>query len=391
MVVQLCTLRAQEWARGHHLRGAGQSYHSARNKCIGNNGAGICLFGDSSPQKRYKDYHWVLEQNIISGNRWGIYFENVDWIDLAANECTDNQESNLLVGGVASNLSIHPDNPRITRSPHANLVGPSSGVVGKEFVLDASASTDPDGNKLTFRWDLGDGTIVNQPRVAHSFKAAGFYRVGVTVTNGRFSDLAYRDFRVVEDRPEWGTEGQAGDWGWEEVYPRDGLHVQKGRDKPAERVRVIAKPQSRVEKSDDAKEFLAGKSSVGLQVSPSGNPIRLLYPSSKKAGVALAGKSQLVFWSKQFNGNLHAWKGLMPTVTLYETKDKFALLRPYDDAKNYPQNTEDRANWSYWTIPLAGSTQWKLEGKLPETLNYVTIEFYPWGGAHCDCGLMGCV
>ena len=34
------------------------------NICVGNNGAGICMFGDSSPQHRYTSYHWVLDKNV---------------------------------------------------------------------------------------------------------------------------------------------------------------------------------------------------------------------------------------------------------------------------------------------------------------------------------------
>ena len=86
-------------------------------------------------------------------------------------------------------------------------------------------------------------------------------------------------------------------------------------------VRSVPDPQSKVQITNDTKEFLAGRSSLAVRVLPSGNPIRLLYPSSRKAGIALAGKSHLVFWSKQLNGNIHAWKGLMPTVTLYESDE----------------------------------------------------------------------
>jgi parallel beta-helix repeat protein len=362
---------------------AGQSSHTlARgNRCIGNNGAGIALFGDSSPQHKYKAFHWVLEGNVVRGNRWGIYMEFADWIDMAANVCEDNRESNMVAGGSVTNLTQRPDNPRITRSPQAALAGPRSGNVGREIVLDASASTDPEGNKLSFRWDLGDGTIQSEPRAAHMFQAPGFYRVGLTVSNGRFSHLAYCDFRAIDERPELGTEAQAADWAWEEVYPREGLHVPAGQKaRKVEPVRPVPDPQSQVRISDDREVRLAGKSSVAVHVQPSGNPIRLLYPKSKKAGISLAGKSHLVFWSKLLNGNIHAWKGLMPVVTIYESEQNFAMLRPLDDARNYPQNTEDRADWTYRTIPLAGDAQWKLEGELPATLNYMTIEFYPWGG-----------
>ena len=110
--------------------------------------------------------------------------------------------------------------------------------------------------------------------------------------------------------------------------------MQRGHEKMSERVRPILKPQSKVEIANDREVYLAGKSSIAVHVSPSGNPISLQYPSSRKAGISLAGKTHLVFWSKLLNGNIHAWKGLMPTVTLYESETKFALLRPYDDPKN---------------------------------------------------------
>ena len=55
------------------------------NKVIGNNGCGICLFGDNSPDHKFTAFHWVLENNVIKDNRWGIYMEFADWIDMAGN------------------------------------------------------------------------------------------------------------------------------------------------------------------------------------------------------------------------------------------------------------------------------------------------------------------
>ena len=77
------------------------------------------------------------------------------------------------------------------------------------------------------------------------------------------------------------------------------------------------------------------------------------------------------------NPNIHAWKGLMPTVTLYESPTKFCELRPYDDGKNWQGGIE----WIYKTVPLHGGQVWHLKGEVPATLNWMTIEFYPWGGA----------
>ena len=46
------------------------------NKFIGNNGCGICLFGDDSPEHKFTAFHWVLENNVIKrqslGNLHGV-------------------------------------------------------------------------------------------------------------------------------------------------------------------------------------------------------------------------------------------------------------------------------------------------------------------------------
>ena len=65
----------------------------------------------------------------------------------------------------------------------------------------------------------------------------------------------------------------------------------------------------------------------------------------------------------------------MPTVTLYETPTKFCELRPYDD----PQNWQGGIDWVHKSVPLHGSDVWMLKGEVPKTLNWMTIEFYPWG------------
>jgi parallel beta-helix repeat protein len=326
------------------------------NTCVGNNGAGIALVGDMETKGRtWRAFHWIIEQNVLRENRWGIYVQYADWIDVAANVYQNNKEAELRNDGGVTNLTVHPDNPKITQPPRALLAGPSAGKVGQAVLLDASGSTDPGGNALSFRWDLGDGTIAREPRVQHVFKAPGFYRVGLTVNNGLFSDLAWRDFYAVEDGPELGTEGQAADWGWID-------------------------PQSKVRFSDDRRVCIAGRSSVLAHVEPySGMMVGLLYPASKKAGVALAGKKELVFWVKAIDENVPAWQGPQPVVTLYQSEKQFAVLAPKVDFMSARPNNEDREGWSYLVVPLAGSEQWERKGELPATLNWLTIGFDSWG------------
>ena len=139
----------------------------------------------------------------------------------------DNKEDNLVVAEGVSNVTEHAGDAKITASPRAVLEGPSWAVAGKPAFFNAAKSSDEAGRKIIFRWDLDDGSPVeHQSSVTHAFREAGYYRVGVTVTNGRFSDLAYRDFHVVDDLPPLGVKGVAGkaaDWAFQgEMFPREG-------------------------------------------------------------------------------------------------------------------------------------------------------------------------
>jgi parallel beta-helix repeat protein len=353
------------------------------NQCIGNNGAGISMFGDNSPQHAYKAFHWVLQGNVIRDNRWGIYMEFADWIDIAGNTLENNRDGNIIRGGTTTNIVVRPDNPGITRPPEVKLVAPAparpgepvSVKLGQTFTMDASGTTDPGGNPLSFRWDFTDGSVACGPRVEHAFAKAGPHSVGMTATNGCLSNLAYRDFLAYEAVTEWGTEGQAARWIWEEVQGRDRLHVERNHVTEVGPAVPVDNPQTKLELLDDREIRLVGDASLALRVEPSGNPIRLLYPRTKDAGVPLAGKTELTFWVKMTNPNIHAWKGLMPTVTFYESPTRYCELRPYDDPKNW----QGGIGWIYKSVPLHGGPVWKIQGAVPATLNYVSIEFYPWG------------
>jgi parallel beta-helix repeat protein len=365
------------------------------NKCIGNNGAGICMAINASPKQPNRVFHWIIENNVIRDNRWGIYMEEADWIDIAGNVMENNRDGDIIRGGVNTNITIHADDPTITRSPKARLVPPAEVApgepipvkLGQQVVLDASGSSDPDGHPLRFRWDFNDGTTAAGPRVSHAFEKIGPHSVGVTVTNGRFSDLAYCNFLAYEDVSEFGTEGHAADWSWEELQGRNyQWHVPRGQKASTAAVTPVANPQTKVQLSDDRAVRLVGNMSLALRVAPaSENAIRLLYPRAKNAGIPLAGKTSLVFWVKMLNNNIHAWKGFMPTVVIYESPTKFCLLRPNDD----PQNWQGGIDWIHKTIPLHGNEVWNLEGEVPATLNWMTIEFFPWGGAPFQVWLDG--
>ena len=336
------------------------------NRCEGNNGAGIALIGHTESQgKKWNAFHWIIEQNVLKKNRWGIYMQHADWINIGANEFGDNSDGDVYTQGPVvdgratdgnvTNVSQLPNNPKITHPPNAVLRGPASARVGQVVVLDASKSKDRAGNDLTYRWDLGDGTIATKARVEHKFSAPGFYRVGLTVNNGLLSDLAWRDFYVVDGGEELGTEGQATDWTW--------------RDRG-----------SKVAFSNDTDTTICGKSSVLALVKPySGGRVSLLCPIAEKEGRSLADKTELVFWIRAINEGTPAWQSANPVVTLYASDDRFAVLTPAADLMSQRPNNEEREGWTYFKVPLKGNDDWKLEGELPKSVKYLTIGFDSWG------------
>lgn len=55
--------------------------------------------------------------------------------------------------------------------------------VGETVVFSAEASSDPDGDPLTYRWRLGDGATAEGADASHAFETPGRYPVTVTVTD----------------------------------------------------------------------------------------------------------------------------------------------------------------------------------------------------------------
>lgn len=69
---------------------------------------------------------------------------------------------------------------------------------GNTFLFDASASFDPDGDPITFRWDFGNGISSVGMETAHVF-SPGTYAVTLTVTDDRGGRATHSEF--VDARP----------------------------------------------------------------------------------------------------------------------------------------------------------------------------------------------
>ena len=338
----------------------GPSSHTIvmENYCHHNNGGGIVLRGDlGSKGKNWKAFHWIIQQNKLEDNRWGIYVQHADWVDIAANECKNNQMQNLKNDGNVTNLTEYPDNPKITKPPKAVLNGPSVVKVGEKVIFNASKSSDPENHSLSFHWDFGDGTISDDERVEHIYNAPGSYRLGLTVNNGLLSNLAWIDLYAIEEVKEVGTEGQAADWD----FTDDKTHFKTTF-------------------SNDT-ECICGKSSLKAVIDPySGELTEMLYPTSKKLGIDCSKIKQMVFWIKCINTNISSWQK-KPIITLYESESNFIRLTPPQELLTKFSWMEGRDGWTYFEVPLTGDDkQWQREGeKTLKEVNWITLGFDSYG------------
>lgn len=338
------------------MHGSGTHIVLRNNRCVGNNGAGIALIGDrSSKGAKWKAHHWVIDGNTLSENRWGIFAQFADWIDLGGNTIEKNTLSDFQKD-VVTNVTERPADPAVKSAPNVIVNGPVTVKVGQRVMFDASKSNDSNGRPLSYCWRVSDGTIVHQASFKHAFSAAGFYRVGVTVSNGVLSNLGSCDVFVVADGPEIGTEeSAAGRWDWVD-------------------------PQSKVQFADDTEIKIIGQSSLRADVGPyGGGRVELRYTMPANEIIDPKKKSHLEFWLRSLNSHIPCWQGENPIVTLYGSDNSASKMRPKNEIINWTDHPECRDGWLLVRIPLAGDETWTVEGSSLNSVTKVSFSFDSWG------------
>jgi hypothetical protein len=328
-----------------------------------NNGAGIAFRGDTASQgQRWRTEHWIIQQNRIVSNRFGIWGRWGDAILLAGNVITNNAQGNYLTN--VSNLLELPATRTATAVPIARISGPTVLRAGQPATFDARTSLDPGGQPLSFRWWLtgpaGNGSIIERV-----FQNSGHYRLGLTVDNGTLASLDWRDLLVVEPVAlELGTEGDASRWGFELELNEHG--------------------RGRILFEDDPDAVVGSRS---LRVTPSPYPgayATAVFPAARNAGWNFAGRQHLRLWIKSQNPNLPGYQNAGPVIRLQGRRGHLEF-KPARDANllNDPPFSEARWLWMPLSVPLNGSVLWTRtvngEANLDQ-IDALSISIDSWGG-----------
>jgi OOP family OmpA-OmpF porin len=108
--------------------------------------------------------------------------------------CQDAEASRLAQGIIAdararpAPVAAPPPPPPANRQPRAQVRGPAEVEVNAPAAFSAEGSSDPDGDRLTYSWDFGDGSPPARttiPSASHPYTRPGNYTVRLTADDGK--------------------------------------------------------------------------------------------------------------------------------------------------------------------------------------------------------------
>lgn len=119
------------------------------------------------------------------------------------------------------------------QAPTAMATASSNGLTAS---FDATASSDPDGDPLTYSWTFGDNSSGNGAQPTHTYASAGTYNVTLTVSDGSLNDSTTTTVTVAssgdpDPSTTTMTSGQAYDVTvHEDQWVHSKIYVDQGND-----------------------------------------------------------------------------------------------------------------------------------------------------------------
>lgn len=378
------------------VNGSGEHIKIENNNIHDNYGPGIALRYNAD----YPTHHYIIQNNRITGNKtspynanhvgYAIYLNNGDWFDISGNLIEDNSSNTVYKSSTVTNV-FERTSPYYAseaeyeaQKPIAKITASADRYVqGEEITFSAQTSTDPNGKPLSYRWDMGDGTILAGSTVTYAFQKTGYYDVAVTVSNGALGDLAWLNCNVVAAGAEIGTESPVSEW----LIPSNSGKTTASLAQPA------TSPLS------DMVDFLTyfvidGNQSLKLDSYAANS--KLTYPASQNAAYDFSTADALSFSMRVLNEGNDFSSYKAPLVKLATDANNSITFTPTKswlstiNAATYGCN-QYRTEWTPVMIPFSGNGDWQItrQGEVDfANINYIEITALT-GGGHLQMWLDG--
>ena len=357
----------------------GTSTHTLarENRLEGNNGAGIAFIGDLSSRGRdWRAAHWVLEQNSLVRNRWGIYGQHADWIVLTSNQYEQNQLAEVEWGDDVRYVTRN-DQPTAPapRDQEFQLTGPirlDPGQSAQWQIKDVLSKSD---SVEGISWRIDDGVPSQAAEIRTAGLAPGFHQLSVNVERDGHTYQLWRDLYVVRPVEELGTEAEDVHWSVADFAERR---------QNSEQISVIS--SNLTEQS-----AICGERCLRVRISPySGQRVVLLTEVPQSISERTADLQMCSFWLKARNSDLTGWQG-GPFLFLEGSDGKRCWVEPAagKDLMREVEHPEQKMGWRLVQIPLSDQGKWQKSGELPERLQRIGLGFDSWGAPPLEIEIDG--
>ena len=144
---------------------------------------------------------WALDQNVTSSNYHSLFCMHRTTTTTDTVSPISTNVSTSTSGGFSTSMTFLVAPIPASPNPVALTTGPYFPSATIPAVFDGSASNDPDGEKLTYIWNFGDGATGTGVTPSHTYATPGTYTVTLAVTNQDGLTGATRTSATVQVTP----------------------------------------------------------------------------------------------------------------------------------------------------------------------------------------------
>ncbi len=136
---------------------------------------------------------------------------SMNWGDGTSNQSTTGLFSHMYATGgeFVITLQVSDGETQTTKTLNWIATAPTSSnrppvacfdiAAGSSLNANASCSTDPDSNPLTYAWEFGDGSSATGLSVTHNYSTSGSYPVKLTVSDGKATSSLSKNFVFTKE------------------------------------------------------------------------------------------------------------------------------------------------------------------------------------------------